>query len=451
MYYSPLTEEQRQYILNTLSLTKVEDVFKDIPTDGITSKMSVMGSLSEMQLQKELRQLSQKNKNLLDTLSFLGGGIYQHYIPSVINHLLLRSEFYTAYTPYQPEMSQGSLRAIFEFQTMICALFGLDISNASLYDGATAAAEACIMGINKSGKKKVLLPETVHPETIKVIRTYLEPKGIDVQVQSFSVFYHFNSQNFNNQINEDIGSIVLPYPDFFGNMINYEKVIDKAKSYDIPVIMTCDPMALSLFKNPGQLGADIAVAEGQCLGISPTFGGPGLGIITAKEEYTRIMPGRIAGETTDAEGNKGYVLTFQTREQHIRREKALSNICSNQGLLSLAATIYLSYMGPAGLRRVAELCYKKSEYVKRELSKIKGIKVLNPGTTFKEFIISLPESSTTFISKLKKHNILPGINITPYFKKANNVLLVCVTEVKTQSELDHFIETTKDILNEEAI
>lgn len=445
MFYSPLTEEQRTNLLEEIGLSSIDQLFSDMSSIEKPSQfVESIPNLSELQMQKVASQLAKKNTGAGDLISFMGAGSYQHFIPSVVWHLAGRSEFYTAYTPYQPEMSQGTLRIIFEFQTMISELFGLPISNASLYDGATALAEACVMALNKSKRKKILVPHTISWRLIEVLKTYLEPKNIDVDVVESSVFYHLNLTRVSPKLSEELGALILPYPDFFGNVLNYESLIEKAKSLEIPVIFYVDPIAMSLFKSPGELGADIVVAEGQALGIPMSYGGPYLGLIAAKEDYIRLMPGRIVGETVDSQGKPGYVLTFQAREQHIRREKSLSNICSNQGLLAIAATIYLSYMGPKGLRKVAELCYKKTEYLKKEISEIPGFSVLNQGLTFKEILVSCPILASDLIKLCKKKNILPGVDMKTY-TKASNVILIAVTEVRSQSEIDYFIETLKGI------
>jgi len=445
MYYSPITDDHEQYLLDELGISDISDLFSDIPGDSSGFDISIPSGESELQIKTKATAMAGMNNSLNNYASFLGGGSYHHFIPSVIKHLAQRGEIFTSYTPYQAEISQGSLRVIFEFQTMISELFGLPLTNASLYDGATALAEACVMAINDKRRFKILLPNRISPNTIQVMKTYLEPKGVELDIFSSDVFYHFDEHEFKKKINGDYAAIVLPYPDFFGSISTYKNAIEFAHKHDVNVIFSCDPMAMSLIKNPGELGADIAVGEGQCFGIPMAFGGPYLGLMAAKDRFVRLMPGRNAGKTTDEDGNPGYVLTFQTREQHIKRGKALSNICSNQGLLAFCATVYLSYMGPNGLRRVAEMCYRKSNYLKSEIAKISGYKILNQGPTFKEFIMSTPNSAAFTLSELKKHGILGGIDLSTYFSEAKNVILVATTEMNSQKQLDQYISALKKL------
>ncbi|MCP4049483.1 MAG: aminomethyl-transferring glycine dehydrogenase subunit GcvPA [bacterium] len=446
MLYSPLTEEQIQDILKETGYDNVTELFSDFPCNKEID-FSLPPPLSELSLKRTLKSIAQKNKGQSDYISFLGGGSYDHFIPSVVRHITSRSEFYTAYTPYQPEISQGTLRAIFEFQSMICELTGMDIANASLYDGASALAEACVVAVSDTGRKRVLVPNNIPFSYIDVLHTCLLPRDIEVEIFKSEVFYHFDIKMFNQRLNEEVAAVILPCPDFFGNIINYSEVLAEAKKKGVATIFLYNPIVLSLLKSPGELGADIAVAEGQPLGISSSFGGPGLGLISAKQKYLRLMPGRIAGQTNDKKGNTGYVLTFQTREQHIKREKSLSNICSNQGLMALAATVYMSAMGSSGLRRVAEMCYKKTEYLKREIKKIKGYKILNHHPTFNEFLLLVPLASKEMLVRLKKKNILAGIDMSCFNKGINNIILVTVTEKKTQCELDYLVKSLREVIS----
>ncbi|MBT5954039.1 aminomethyl-transferring glycine dehydrogenase subunit GcvPA [bacterium] len=444
MYYSPITESQKSDLLAFLGKEKASDLFEDIPKSNRPTSFDGLPSLSEIDIMKSSKSFASKNKNSDDYVSFLGGGIGDHYIPSIIKHIAGRSEFYSSYTPYQPEISQGNLRVIFEFQTMISELMGLDIANASLYDGASALAEACVVAINAKKKFKVLVPDRIPPNYKEVLKTYLEPKGVTIDYFNSELFYHFNVSDFKKKISEEYAAAVLPYPDFFGNVINFSEITEYAASKNVASIFLCNPTSLALLTSPGELGADIAVAEGINLGIANFYGGPGLGLIAAKKEYLRLLPGRIVGETVDKEGKTGYVLTFQTREQHIRREKSLSNICTNQGLMALCATLFLSYMGPNGLRKAAEQCYKKSEYLKNECSKLKGFEVLNRTPTYNEFLLSLPTDAEHILSRLKKKNILAGLSMAPYYKSAKNVILISVTEMKSQIELNLLIDALKE-------
>lgn len=300
------------------------------------------------------------------------------------------------------------------------------------------------VAINAKKKFKILIPDRIPPNYKDVLKTYLEPKGVTIDYFNSDLFYHFNVGDFKKKISEEYAAAVLPYPDFFGNVINFSEITEYASSKNVASIFLCNPTSLALLKSPGELGADIAVAEGMNLGISNFYGGPGLGLIAAKKEYLRLLPGRIVGETVDQDGKTGYVLTFQTREQHIRREKSLSNICTNQGLMALCATLFLSYMGPNGLRKVAEQCYKKSEYLKKECSKLKGFEVLNQTPTYNEFLLSLPTDAKHLLSRLKKKRILGGLSMAPYYKSSKNVILISVTEMKSQIELNLLIDALKE-------
>jgi glycine dehydrogenase subunit 1 len=445
MFYSPLTEADKKHILQTLQINSEEELFSDLP-ESCNLSLDLPNPISELEISKEIAAQTKSNKSLTNYLAFIGSSAYEHFIPAVIKHITSRSEFYTAYTPYQAEISQGTLHAIFEFQTMVSSLMGLDIANASLYDGASALAEACVMATADTKRKKVLIPAQLHPNYLQVLKTYLEPKNITILNFSSPDDFNLDIESYVQKFNEELAAVVFPYPDFYGNINNYAAATKKAKELGIASIFVCDPHALALFKSPGELGADIAVAEGQPLGLPTSFGGPFLGLMAAKEKYIRIMPGRIVGQSTDNNNNTGYLLTFQTREQHIRREKALSNICSNQGLMALAATVYMSYMGPSGLRRIAELCYKKANYLKQKLSDLKNVKVLNNGLTFKEFCIQLPCPSSQILEKLEKKNILGGLNLETFYPNKKNVLLIATTELKTKENLDFFCSTLRSII-----
>ena len=447
MFYSPITQAQREHLLQEIGVPDIDALFADMSAVGQASPLDLPEPLSELELKQFAVRLAGKNKHTGAYISFMGGGSYDHFIPSVVGHVISRSEFYTSYTPYQPEMSQGTLRSIFEFQTMICELTGLGVANASVYDGASALAEACVMTINDATKRtKVLLPSTLPPSYREVLDTYLLPKSVTIQTAGSQDAVCVSEEEFISQFSGDFAAVVLSYPDFFGNMISYDRVISAAKENGIAVIMLCDPIALALFKSPGELGADIAVGEGQPLGIPTAFGGPYLGFMAASEKYLRLLPGRIVGQTHDKNGTLGYVLTFQTREQHIKREKSLSNICTNQGLLALAATVYMAYMGPHGLRRVAELCYKKTNYLKTRLASLPGVTVLNTGVTFREFVISLPCDAAKVGKALKAQQIFAGIDMGRFDKSRKNQLLIAVTEKRSTAELDQLAEAIKGCL-----
>ena len=429
MAYVPVSLHQRQALQEAVAIEASADLFAALP--DLASPIETLAGLSELELSQHVRGLSTLNKPASQMLSFLGGGSTQHFIPAVVGHMIGRSEFYSAYTPYQPELSQGLLRSIFEFQTMICELTGMDVSNASVYDGATALAEACIMAVNATKRTKIVISGVLSPSTMAVLETYLIPKSIQIILEG--------------AITAEVAGVVIPYPDFLGVMKNPEKIIQEAHQKEALVIMDCDPTALALFKSPGELGADIAVGEGQPLGIPVAFGGPYLGYLAAHTRFLRLMPGRIVGKTNDHEGRVGYALTFQTREQHIKREKALSNICTNQGLLALAATVYMAYVGSSGLRRVAELCYKNACYLKQALGTIPGCSI-EKSVTFKSFVLNLPQSAETVYRALKAKGILPGIPLNRFYPDRSNSLLITVSETIPKTGLDTLILAIKEAL-----
>ncbi len=355
--YIPHTEEDKKEMFREIGVKSTEELFKNIPQDLLLkTPLGLPSSLSEMELLKEMRKLSQKNANLNEYVSFLGAGSYDHFIPTVVNHLSERSEFYTSYTPYQPEASQGILQVFYEYQSLICQLFQMDIANASLYEGATALAEAVILAHNFNHRQKVLLSKTIHPEYRQVLKTYIE-KTLGLSI--VEIDYENGITNLNElkeKISEEISCVVIQNPNFFGCLEKVREIEEITHKFGSLYITSVDPISLGLLIPPGEYNADIAVAEGQSLGNHLNFGGPYLGIFTCKKKFLRKIPGRRVGETTDQKGQRGFTLTLQTREQHIRREKATSNICTNEALNALRATIYLSALGKEGLREVAELC-----------------------------------------------------------------------------------------------
>lgn len=445
MLYSPITQFQKETLLKAIGVSSIEDLFSDIPSNPQATPLANFPALSDLELMRCVKGLADKNEHLGKKMSFMGAGAYEHFAPSIVGYLLSRSEFSTSYTPYQPEMSQGTLRAIFEFQTMVCELSGMDIANASVYDGGSALGESCALTYYFFQKQRhqIVVPSTLSPHLIEVLKTYLSPKDIElIQVQG-DCYYQFDTPRVNACISEKTAAVVLPYPDFFGTVVNYAATIEKAKSVGAKVIFVYDPLAMGLLKSPGDYGADLCVAEGQSLGLSLAFGGPYLGLMSAKEEFVRFFPGRIVGKTLDRDGKNAYVLTLQTREQHIRREKSYSSICTNQGLMALAATIYLSWMGPVGLQKVASLCCQSMAYFKQEISKIPGFSVLNPGPTIKESLISCPGSAAALLDFLKQQGIEGGVAIGPYFKEAQSALLVAITETKSKADIDLLIAALK--------
>lgn len=437
--YISNTEEQRNEMLAQIGVKSMEDLFADIPEEvRLKRELELPGALSELEVMDHMQQLAAKNRNLDVYTCFLGAGAYDHYIPSVVGHLTSRSEFYTAYTPYQPEISQGTLQAIFEYQTMICHLTGMEVANASMYDGATALAEAASMACQAVRRKEVLVARTVHPESREVLNTYARFNGSQVVEYGYSDG-KLDFADLEGKISANTAAVILQTPNFFGVIENVKGAAELAHKNKALLIVSCDPISLALLKSPGELGADIVVGEGQSLGNSLSFGGPYLGFFAATKELMRRMPGRIVGETVDKNGKRGFVLTIQTREQHIRREKATSNICSNQALNALTATIYLSTLGKQGMKQVASLCTQKAHYAYEQLV---GTGVFAPvfsAPFFKEFAVKYNGDITELNKKLLEHKIIGGYDLGRDYPELSNHWLVAVTEKRTKEQIDTLV------------
>ncbi len=443
--FTPHTPEDKKAMLKKIGVSSIEELLSVIPENlRLNRELALPEPLSELEAIKIVSDIAKRNDNLNDFISFLGGGVYDHYIPSVINHILLRSEFYTAYTPYQPEVSQGTLQGIYEYQSLICALFEMDVSNAGMYDGASAFAEACHMARTITKKNKILLCQTIHPYYQKVIRTYT--KGLDISVNEIPMDIKsgiINPEKLSEAICQETAGVLVQHPNFFGNLELVKELSEITHKHNALFIVCVDPISLGILSAPGNYQADIAIAEGQPLGIAPSFGGPFLGILTCRKDFIRMLPGRIVGRTTDVNGKTGYVLVLQTREQHIRREKATSNICTNEALCALAATIYLSIMGKTGIKEVARQCYAKSHYLAEEICKIKGFSLAYTAPFFKEFVVKTPVAPKEIIAQLKSEKIFAGIDLSQFTHQWQNMMLVCATEKRTKSEIDHYVKRLK--------
>lgn len=434
MNFLPHTEEDRQEMFKTIGINSMDELFTDIPAGvRMNRPLDIPGPLSELELVKYMRGLSQKNGNLNEYVSFLGAGSYDHFIPSIIDHILLRSEFYTAYTPYQPEISQGTLTAIFEYQTLICELTGMEATNASMYDGATAMAEAAMMACDSQRRKKILVSAAVHPAYCEVLNTYARGRGIEVTKVQFSRGTT-DLDRMAQLVDENTAAVIVQHPNFFGTLENVRQISDLAHSKGALYISVVDPISLAILKDPAGYGADIAVGEGQALGNPVNFGGPQLGFLATSGKLVRRMPGRIVGQTVDNRGQRAFVLTLQAREQHIRREKATSNICSNEALCALAATIYLSMLGKRGLAEVAELCVQKSNYLKNEL-KNAGFKLAFDSPFFKEFVVKTSKPVDEINKALLNDRIIGGLDLERFYPELKNHMLLCVTEKRTKDEM----------------
>ncbi|MFZ3065396.1 MAG: aminomethyl-transferring glycine dehydrogenase subunit GcvPA [Nitrospirota bacterium] len=438
MSYVPNTEKDKKEMLRTIGVDDIEKLLKDIPQEIRLKKgLNLPYPLSEIELKKEMLSLSERNADLLHYTSFLGAGAYDHYIPSVVEHLISRSEFYTAYTPYQAEASQGMLQSIYEFQSMICELTGMDVANASMYDGASATAEAAMMALRITKKKEILVSRALHPNYRTVLKTYLQ--GIGISIKEIPIKNGVTDVD-SLSISDNTAGVIIQQPNFFGCIEELSAINMITKKFGALFIVSVDPIAMGILKSPGELGADIVVGEGQSLGNSLSFGGPYLGFFAAKKEHIRQMPGRLVGATVDAQGKKGYCLTLQTREQHIKRERATSNICTNQALCALAATVYLSVIGKEGLKKVAELCLQKTHYAQREITKIEGFISPFPAPFFKEFVIKTPASAKRILEGLLKEKIIAGLELGNYYPELKDHLLICVTEKRTRAEIERLAE-----------
>lgn len=424
--YLPNTDADRRAMLREIGAASVDELFQDIPERLRHTHFSLPAPLSELELKKELRQLAKSNVNLEDYACFLGAGSYRHFVPSVVDHIIGRSEFYTAYTPYQAEVSQGTLQSVYEYQSLICQLTGMEVSNAGLYDGSTAAAEAAVMACIITKRDKVAVLSTVNPTYREVIDTYA--KGRDLAVETIGP---------DASLSADHACLIVQQPNFFGYLEKIEMYVQRARDVGALVISIFDPISLGMFKPPGDYGADIAVAEGQPLGIPPCFGGPYLGVFACRKEYLRYMPGRLVGKTVDVEGRPGYVMTMVTREQYVRREKAISNICTSEALMALAAGVYLAAAGKSGLKRVSELCYHKAHYAARAISKLKRYSLAFERPFFKEFVISCPLAPSKINEALLHEKIIGGLDISHMI---DHGMLLCVTEMNTKREIDRLIE-----------
>jgi len=435
-------------MLAAIGVKSTEELFRDVPKKHRFPKLDLPPALTEMEAAAELEELAASNENLRgDLVSFLGAGAYNHYIPSVVDHILRRGEFYTAYTPYQPEISQGTLQAIFEYQSLMCALTGMEVSNASHYDGATAVAEAVSMAYAQfRGKRtKVVISPAVHPQYRETLRTYAQGMGLQLTGDDPSDVLISNLDSLISLIDANTALVIVQYPDFFGRIYDYTSLIEAAHAQGTLVCVAANPTALALLKTPGEMGADIVIGEGQPLGIPLAYGGPYLGFFTTRKQYIHKMAGRLVGETIDNRGQRAYVLTLTAREQHIKRERATSNICSNQGLMALAAAVYLSLVGKRGLRQVAELCYQRAHYAADQLGKIKGYGLQFPAPFFHEFVLRCPQPAAEINEHLLEHGILGGYDLGQDYPALNNHLLIAVTEMNSKEEIDALVEVLSEV------
>jgi glycine dehydrogenase subunit 1 len=438
MRYIPNTDTDRQAMLGAMGLTSIEELFSGIPENlRLTRPLDIPRALSEQDMLRHMRALANHNANVEDYAAFLGAGAYHHFIPSIVPVLTSRGEFMTAYTPYQPEMAQGTLQALYEYQTLICQLTDLEVANASLYDGSTGVAEAVLMARRLTQRDGVLISEAVHPEYRGVLQTYLQNLGMQVRTVGVEDTGQTSLPRVRGELSPRIACVVVQSPNFFGvieDLTGFADAIHHEKALLVQAV--AEPVSLGLLKPPGAWGADIAVGEGQAFGNALSYGGPYLGFFATRDQFVRQMPGRLAGETIDSEGRRGFVLTLSTREQHIRREKATSNICTNEGLCALAATIHLCTLGKEGLRRLAELNLRRAAYARQQLASIPGCRVPFTGPTFNEFVLETPKPASALIRQLSQQRLIPGIDLGRFYPARAHQLLICVTEMNAREDID---------------
>ena len=443
MSYVPHTQDEIKKMLKAIGVSSLKDLFKDIKRDLRPKSFNIANGKSEFEVVEHMKKLAAKNATHL--IDFIGAGFYDHYIPSVVDALAGRSEFYTAYTPYQPECSQGWLQAIYEYQTAICELVDLDVANASLYDGGTALYEAVMMAIKITGRNKIIMDSGVNLIYRTMLYTYTSNLSIEF-VETPVVHGQSSRKGIYKYLDKKTAAVVLQNPNFFGAIDDYSDIARQVHSCGALVVASVYPLSLGILKTPGSMGVDIATGEGQSLGIPLSFGGPYLGFMATKKEFVRKMPGRIVGVTADKEGKRGFVLTLQTREQHIRREKATSNICSNEALCALRAVIYLCSLGKTGFKKLAQLNLNKAEFAKGCLEKIPGVEVKRSSPTFNEFVILLPKNADEVVNAMIDKGFACGFPLGRFYKGMDNYLLVAVTEKRTREEIVKFAESLEAVL-----
>jgi glycine dehydrogenase subunit 1 len=439
MNYLAATPEDRARMLQVIGVDSTDDLFADVPAAARKTNLNLPTELTEIEMSRLLRDLSDRNADLGQHPCFLGAGAYHHYIPSVVGHIIGRAEFYTSYTPYQPEVSQGTLQTIYEFQSMIAVLTGMEIANASMYDGASALAEAAIMAANITDRGKIVVASSVNPDYRRVVNTYVQGLTVSVAPDSYDESGTVNPELLRGHLSDEVACVVVQYPNFFGCVEDLGALAEVTHAAGALLVVVVNPAALGILTPPGDFGADIVVGEGQPLGIPLSFGGPYLGLFATRERFIRSLPGRIVGGTTDAKGNRGFVLTFQTREQHIRREKATSNICSNEALCALASTVYLAYLGKSGLRQVGHLCLQNAHYLSGRVGSLTGYELAFSGPFFNEFVVRCPISPSTINARLQDAGIIGGYVLGKDYPELADGLLLCATEMNRKSDMDRLV------------
>jgi glycine dehydrogenase subunit 1 len=440
MPFVPLTAAEAAAMLERVGVGSVDELFEVIPAEVRFPQLDLPDGQPELTVTRAVRELAAMDRPASELACFLGAGAYYHYIPSAVGALANRAEFATSYTPYQPEISQGTLQATFEFQSLVCDLFGMDVANASLYDGATAVAEAVLMAERLTRRERVVLAGSLHPEYRSVVQTYVAERGTElVSGGIHSDNGALREDDLTALVDERTACCVVQQPSFFGSIGDFTALRAACDRAGALLVMVCNPLSLGMLRPPGEWGADIAVAEGQSLGIPMSFGGPWVGLMATREKYVRQMPGRIAGAAKDAQGRRGYVLTLQAREQHIRREKATSNVCTNEALLALHSTIYLSLLGPSGLRQVAESCYQYAHYAAATIGRLPRYKILTAEPFFHEFVVRCPVAPADLNRRLLAEGILGGLPLGRFYPELSDCVLLCCTEMNTRAEIDALV------------
>lgn len=442
--YTSHTKADKEAMLKVIGIEKVEDLFQCLPDQGKFPALNLPDGVTEMEALDELQYISSFNETTQELVSFLGAGAYNHFIPSAVDAILCRSEFYSAYTPYQPEIAQGTLQAIFEYQSLIAALTGMDVANASHYDGATSVAEAVNMAYHnfRGRKTKVVLSPSVNPHYRETIHTYMD--GMELEIVGEDLAANASPDDLIELIDENTAIVLVQYPDFLGRIFDLTAISEAAHQHKALFSVHINPISLGMLKPPSAYDADIVTGEGQPLGISLSYGGPYLGLFATKNKYVRKMAGRVAGETVDNRGQRGYVLTLNTREQHIRREQATSNICTNQGLIALASTVYLSLLGKNGLQDLAKLNYHKAHYAAEKISTVPGFSVNPVQPFFNEFVVQCPVPADEVQQYLLSHDILGGFNLSQVYPDMDHELLFAVTEMNSKSEIDYLVAVLEE-------
>jgi len=444
MTYTPHTDQQVKEMLDLIGIEKESDLFSSVPQELQVHGIDLPEGLDEFSTFEKFKSLAAKN--VTNKTIFMGGGYYDHVVPSAVDALAGRSEFYTSYTPYQAEASQGTLQVLYEYQSMICELSGMDVSNASMYDGASALAESALMAVRIVRKRnKILIDGGINPTYIKVVQAYLSFRDIEFEVIDIKDF-KTDRQAVLDKIDDTVAGYLFQNPNFFGTVDDFTAIVDKLHEHKALAVVSAYPISLGMLKDPASMGADIFCADGQCLGNYMNFGGPSFGMIATKQEYIRDLPGRIIGRTLDKDGNELFVLTMQAREQHIRRQRATSNICSNQNLVAVRSTIFMSLLGEDGLENMANLCFSKATYLKEQLAKVNGVSVLNKENSFNEFVISTPLESDELLQLLKEKGFYAGINLANIDTQFKNEILISVTEKRTKEQMDALVTAMGELL-----